>query len=196
MGTSAVTTDTDDASFRDSGLTCCYDGEVIEYLDGVIVVFVVKPYLVNGQLVFHDIMTEDEDDYLYEPAFYHSKNWDEIEEQFTPYSETADPLQVEGAICQCYYCKSGILPGESTGVATFGEVLRSQRDPDCGPFGNHFENMDRDPRLICIACLHVINDEVWEIWPDGASHNDACHEGIAVRCWRDGCPGNCEKKEG
>jgi hypothetical protein len=186
----------DAAAVRDTGLTCCYDGEVIEYLDGVIVTFVVKPYIDNGQLVFHDQMTEDNDDYLYEPAFFHSKNWDEIEEKFQPYSDSAEALRVEGAICECHYCKSGILPGETMGVATFGEVLRSRRDPDLRGYGNHFDNMDRSPRIICVACLHVINDELHEIWPDGVTHNDACHEGISVRCWRDGCPGNCEQKEG
>lgn len=191
-----MTTDADDAALRDSGITCCYDGEVIEYLDGVIVVFVIKPYLHQGHLVFHDLMTDDQDDYLYEPVFFHSKNWDEIEEQFEEYSSNADALLVEGAIAECYYCKSGILPGETTGVATFGEVLRSQRDPDLGAFGNHFENMDRTPRIVCVSCLAVINEELHELWPDGVSHNESCAEGTRVRCWRDGCPGNCTEKTG
>lgn len=194
MGASLMTTDADEEALRDTGVSCGYDGETIEYLDGVMVAFMVKPYIQNGVLTFFDVMTEDEDDYLYEPQFFHAKNWDEIEEQFQPYIEDACALNVEGAITRCHYCGSGILPGETTGVITFGEILRSHRNPDLLTFGNSFQNMDRDPRIVCIGCMLVINRDVHEIWDDTVSHDDECEEGTAVRCWRDGCSGNCENK--
>lgn len=186
---------TDESWLRDSGIACSYDGEAIEYLDGVIVTFIVKPGLYNGALVFYDIMTEEQNDYLYEPAFFHSKNWDEIEEKFLPYAEEVEAIDIDKAIAICRFCKSGILEGETTCVATFGEVLRSQRNPDLKTYGNHFENMDHKPYIICISCIRVLNEEVHEIWPDGVCHNDECQTGTVVRCWRDGCGGNCEQAE-
>ena len=178
----------------DSGIACAYDGDVIEYTDGVIVMLVIKPYIVEGQLLFFDVKTEDEDDYLYEPSFFHAKNWEEIDEQLRTYIGDRPALLHDNAILNCTYCKSGILQGETTGVATFGEIQRSQRNPDLKTYGNHFENLDRNPAILCVSCLMELNDEVQEIWPDGVCHDEECPEGTYVRCWRDGCEGNCERK--
>lgn len=178
----------------DSGIACSYDGDVIEYTDGVIVMLVIKPRVVDGQLRFFDLMTEDEDDYLYEPSFFHAKNWEEIDEQFRVYVGDRPELHVQGEVLNCTYCKSGILQGETTGVATFGEIHRSQHNPDLKTYGNHFENLDRNPTIICVACLMDLNNDVQEIWPDGVCHDEECPEGTYARCWRDGCPGNCQNK--
>lgn len=179
----------------DSGLTCAYDGDVIEYTDGVVVMLVVKPFLVDGQVRFFDVMTEAEDDYYYEPSFFHSKNWEDVDEVFRVFIGDRQAVPVEHSVLNCTYCKSGILQGETTGIATFGEVHRSQRNPDMrATSGNHFENLDRNPTIFCISCLMDLNKEIQEIWEDGVCHHEECEEGTYARCWRDGCAGNCERK--
>lgn len=183
-----------DKHLLDTGITCMYDGDAIEYMDLVIVVTMVKPYIQNGTLMFYDMMTEDKDDYLYEPVFFHGKNWDEVEEQLEEHLMEVVPVEVSGAILNCTFCKSGILPGETTGVGLAGEVHRSQRNPDLKAYGNHFERLDVLPTVLCVACMASLNDEIQELWPDGVCHDDECPKGTAIRCWRQGCASNCPDK--
>jgi hypothetical protein len=192
-----VDDDMHDKHLLDTGLTCAWDGDVIEYTDLVIIVLMITPGLVSGpdgtpQLMFYDIMTGDQDDYLYEPNIFHGKNWDEIEEQFRTYVKDHYPIEVPGSILNCAFCKSGILPGETTGVALVGEVHRSQRNPDLQVHGNHFEPLNKAPDIICVSCMMEINNDIHELWPDGVCHDEECPEGTFARCWRDGCPGNCQ----
>lgn len=184
----------DDRWVLDTGLTCYYDGEPIEYTDGVVILQVVKPYIINGVLTFHDILTEERDDFFYEPLLFHAKNWDDIEEQFISYAEERTPVPLGDPVCHCKYCKSGIRQGETMGIATGGEIYRSQRDPDLTGYTNHFENLDRHPCIFCISCLMDLNKDVHECWPNGVAHDQECEQGTYARCWRSGCPGNCERK--
>jgi hypothetical protein len=181
---------------RDTGLTCIYDEEPLEYTDAVIALRVVKPYLdqTNGALMFYDIPTEGEYDYYYEPVFFHSYNWDAVEEKLEEYLVNRQPIIVQNPLILCKFCKSGVLAGETMGIATLGEIIRSQRNPELKSYGNHFENLDRNPYFICISCLMDLNNEVHEIWPEGVCHGEECEEGTYARCWRAGCPGNCPKK--
>lgn len=179
---------------RDTGLSCASDGETIEYTDTVVALLVVKPYSVNGQIWFQDITTEDEDDYLYEPIFFHAQNWDDLDERARANYANRQTPEAAGAILVCAYCESGILPGETTGVATGGEVHRSQRDPDLTGYGNRFQNLDTSPTVICISCLKDLSEEN-DLWPDGVCHDEECAQGTDARCWREGCSGNCEEKE-
>lgn len=187
----------DDAWVKDTGLTCAHDGDTIEYGDPVICVQVVKPYIdqTDGGLKFWDIPTEDQTDYLYEPVLFHTRNWEEIEERFEEFIDGRTPVPVAGPILHCGFCKSGILQGETTGLASLGEIIRSQRNPDLKSYGNHFENLDRNPKIICVVCLMDLNKEVHELWPDGVCHDAECEMGTYGRCWRAGCPGNCEQKQ-
>jgi hypothetical protein len=185
----------DNAWERDTGLTCSFDGEVIEYTDGVVIVLVVRPFLVDGRLTFYDMKTADEDDYLYQPVIFHARNWDDIQEQYKEFLDEKTPVPCAYPVVNCTFCKSGVQAGEVMGVATFGEVHRSQRNPDLRAYGNHFVNLDRSPSMFCIACLRDLNHEVQTLWEDGVSQNDECSDGTYMRCWRHGCDGNCEKKE-
>lgn len=185
----------EDRILLDTGIACVYDGEPIEYMDLVVVLLMIKPGVENGRLLFYDIYTEDQDDYYYEPGFFHGKNWDEIEETLERYVKERKPVDVPGAVLHCKYCKSGILPGETTGVGLIGEVHRSQRDPDLHAFGNHFEPLNQPPIVLCISCMLLLNTEVQEVWGDGVCHDNECKQGTEVRCWRSGCPGNCPFKQ-
>lgn len=178
----------------ESGLTCAYDGEPVEYTDGVVYVMVVRPYVVEGRTFFYDVETEDKDDYLYEPVLFHAKNWEDINEQFETYAARRAPVYVADPLLSCAYCKSGIRQGETMGVAAGGQLERSQRNPDLKPYSNHFENLDRSPTVICISCLMDMNKDVHELWPDGVAHQDECEAGTYARCWRQGCSGNCVEK--
>lgn len=187
--------DMHDKYLLDTGVACIYDGEPVEYQDLVILVMMIHPYVVDGRLMFYDIWAEDKTDYLYEPGFFHGKNWDEIEEELGRFIAGRQPVQVEGAILHCRYCKSGILPGETTGVGLTGEIHRSQRNPDSSAYGNHFEPLSTEPIVLCIACMMCLNTDVQEIWGDGVCHDKECKRGTYVRCWRGGCPGNCVLKQ-
>ncbi len=186
----------DDSWIKDTGLTCAYDEDSIEYTDAIVALMVVKPYIEQGSgaLMFYDVRTEDFSDYYYEPVVFHSYNWDTIEEGLAGYVVLRAPTAIAGALLECRFCKSGILAGETMGIATLGEVLRSQRNPDLKVYGNHFENLDRNPSYICIVCLLDLNNEVHEIWPEGVCHENECEEGTRAHCWRSGCPGDCPKK--
>lgn len=186
----------DEAWLRDTGLTCAYDGDIIEYTDGVVVMLVVKPYLIEGRLTFYDVTTEEEEnDYYYEPVLFSASGWDEVQEKFREYMGERTPVSSTQSIVGCTFCKSGVEQGELMGVATFGEVHRSQRNPDLHSYGNHFENLDRNPSLFCIACLTDFNSDVHELWEDAELQAEVCEDGLYARCWRSGCEGNCEKKE-
>jgi hypothetical protein len=141
-------------------------------------------------------MTEDSDDYLYEPLFFHTKNWDEIEEKFEQEHPNRPTIQAAGGILRCRYCSSDVLPGETTCVVTYGEIHKSQRDPDGEGCDDKFENMDTNPIVVCTACAMDINDDVHELWDGGVAYGNECKEGTYARCWRSGCPGNCGKEEG
>jgi hypothetical protein len=182
---------------RDTGLTCPYDDDVIEYTDAVIAILVVKPYTdpIDGGLKFYDLPTEDNSDYLYEPVLFHCRNWEEVEEKLVKFLQDRRPVPVQNPLLTCKFCQSGILAGETMGIATLGEILRSQRNPDLKSYGNHFENLDRNPAFICISCLMDLNKEVHELWPDGVCHGEECETGTYARCWRSGCPGNCPQKK-
>jgi hypothetical protein len=179
----------------ESNVLCACDGEPIPYMDGCVCMFMVRPFIVNGRLTFFDIKTENEDDYLYEPAFIHVKNWNEIEERFYVYSENRVPVNVHGAIVYCKYCKSGILPGETMCVAPFGEIHRSSRNPDVSEPGDRFEICDPNPTYFCISCIMDLNTDIQEVWADGVCHGEECKDGTYARCWRSGCPGSCTRKE-
>jgi hypothetical protein len=181
--------------FADTGLTCYHDGDVIEYHDSVVYFMVIRPFIVNGQLTFFDVLTEDQDDYLYEPVLFHTKNWEDLEEEIRNYERRTQPYEDEHAICTCSICKSGIRQGEHTGLVTMGEIQRSPRDPDGRGYTNTFENLDRSPTLLCILCLYNFNVEVCTLWEDGVCEGDECESGRMARCWRDGCPGNCPEKQ-
>jgi len=184
----------DEAWMLDTGLTCAYDGELIEYSDGVVVLLVVRPYVIGGQLIFYDLLTEDQGDYLYSPLIFHAKNWDDLDEQFITYAEERTPVPLIDPIVSCRYCQSGIRQGETMGIASFGEIHRSQRNPDLKAYGNRFENMDRNPHIFCISCLMDMNKDIHECWTDGVRHESECEDGTYARCWRSGCPGNCKTK--
>lgn len=186
----------DDDWLNDTGLTCSYAGDTIEYTDGVVITLVVRPYVVDGKLTYFDELTEEKDDYYYEPVLFSAGGWDEVQEKFKEYLGERTPVHSSFSIVGCTFCKSGIQQGEIMGVATFGEVHRSQRNPDLHSYGNHFENLDRNPSLFCVACLRDFCNDVHELWDGGVSHNEECEDGTYARCWRTGCEANCPRKIG
>jgi hypothetical protein len=80
------------------------------------------------------------------------------------------------------------------GMLSFGEIHRSDKCPR-GIYEPKFVCSDKDKAPICIECLAFLNTEVHTIWPDGVCHDDECQVGTQTRCWRDGCPGNCEEEQ-
>lgn len=188
-------TESADKHLLETGLTCFYDDEPIEYMDLVILIQMIKPFDVNGQVLFYDITTEDGDDYLYEPVLFHGKNWDELEEELERFVRDHPAIEQVGSVATCRFCKSGILPGETTGVALIGEIHRSHRNPDLRSYGNQFEPLNTAPIVICISCMQCFNSEVQTLWEEGVCHDNECSRGTYARCWRSGCPGGCILKE-
>ena len=180
---------------HDTGMACVYDGEPIEYTDPVVMLSVVRPTLTAGTLNLVPLTTEDEGDFLYQPLFFHSTNWDRAEEGLQPYLESVTALPCEQPLLTCAICSSGIAAEETSGLLTFGMFERSRRNPNGDGFGRRFEADNKDHAVVCIACLRLLNDEVHTLWEDGVCHEDECADGTQTRCWRSGCPGSCEEAE-
>jgi hypothetical protein len=178
-----------------TSITCHHDGEEIDYTDTVVCLQIVKPYRsADGSLVFHDVLTDDGADYLYPPLFFHAKNWDAFEE---PLADSPPPtVYMIESILNCSFCKSGILPGETTGIASTGDIERSMRNPEVtAPYGNGFINSDPNPTIICIACLRRTSEDEEELWNE-IWHDDECRQGTEMRCWRQRCDmKNCSLKD-
>lgn len=188
--------DSTETWLHDTGITCAYDSEAIEYTDPVVMLSVVRPYLNNDSLVvFEPLMTEDEGDYLYQPLFFHAPNWDQTEEDMQSTLDAMEALRVEGALLECSLCSSSILPHETTGLLTFGSFERSTRSPDDRGYGPRFTADIKSHAVVCIACLRSLNDDVFTLWEDGVCNDNECQAGTQTRCWRAGCAGGCEEEE-
>lgn len=178
----------------DTGAICAYDSETIEYTDPVVMLSVVFPRLGQGGVVFEYVTTLDGGDFLYEPVFFLSPNWDRVEEDMQEQLEQREAIPCLNQVLTCCLCSSGIIVDETTGLLTPGVFERSQRNPD-GNYGRKFIPDRGERAAVCVACLRALNDEVLTIWEDGVCHKNECPDGTQTRCWRAGCAGGCDQDE-
>ena len=180
---------------QDTGAVCAYDSECIEYADPVVLLAIVLPKVdQNGVMTFNYILTPNGGDFLYDPVYFLSPNWDRVEEDMQANLEEREAIPCKDPILTCCLCSSGILVDETTGLLTPGAFERSQRNPD-GNYGRKFIPDRGERAVVCIACLRAMNDEVLTIWDDGVCHKNECPDGTQTRCWRAGCAGGCDQDE-
>lgn len=171
-------------------------GESIRYSDEVYLLSVVYPVL-NAVGLEYSPMIADDGDFLYEPCFFCFDCWEQILGDL--YERVADtpPVLDTYAILDCDVCGSGIRENELTGIAAFGEIQLSKRDPVSDPVT--FTKMDDNPKVICIGCLNTIIKDIAELWYDRVTQNNECEHGTFLRCWRFGCgadkDNNCLNEE-
>lgn len=175
-----------------SDTICSECGEELELLEEVLLLQVVFPgHDANG--VQEAFIVEENNDYRYEPQFFHVNCWEGLWETFQDHIDGlpayTDP-ESPARITECCGCGSQINQFEVSGMLTVGEVRRSQRAPN-GESSLYFAAHNRPADLLCISCLHIFNQDLFEMWPDFNVGN-LCGTGLHERCWRSGrCSGGC-----
>jgi hypothetical protein len=165
---------------------CPSCAEPIVFTEDVVLLEVVQPRRLDGQLVRFHILDE-EGDFLYQPYFIQfSPCWEEIEEWLTEELENEPPMEDTFSEFQCRYCKSGIREWEWCGSITMGEVHVSPRSPTGAREEKFVPSGESD--LICLYCLHVINEGNIELWDPEyggvTERNGECGDCLQARCWR------------
>jgi hypothetical protein len=177
-------------------LDCIKCGESIHLTEEIFIFKLVRPYMdrATGQVVFQDCDRHGE--LLEEAAVHCFTCWEETNEEAEVACRDVPPVTHPDGLCTCDNCGSDILEGETMGVATYGEIHWSDRQPD-GVSTPAFEPL-ADSKHICIVCLNNLDLEY--IRPDFAAHVDvreqspnlACSLGLPERCWRHGtCIDSC-----
>lgn len=154
--------DYDKEPWRQSGRECDCCGEGLPYAEEVFVLEVVEAAGENGQ-VFHDILRDDEGDYLYRPYMMHITCWEEVLECIDEAIADQPPAEAQEAILKCSRCEGTIGNFEPFVASTFGEIGVSGRQPSGKPSAV-FQPMG-SVTPVCLLCIvHVVDDHLddWE----------------------------------
>jgi hypothetical protein len=182
--------DVDDHSRRlyyKCGELCARCGDTLIYTEEVYMLTVVRA-VVSVEGIFYEAVVSDDGDYLYEPRFMSQECWEHVEEEIRESTMDEPPIEDPKAILECAVCEGGIRNGELLSLATFGEIHQSNRNPD-GESNKTFDTYDSNPNIVCIPCLHVMNNDICSIWDGQVQNGNECQQGTKARCWRYGCPG-------
>jgi hypothetical protein len=148
--------------WRQSGRECDCCGEGLPYCEEVFVLEIAEAAGENGQ-IFHDILRDDEGEYLYRPYMMHVACWEEVLEAIDEAIADTPPAEAEQAILTCSRCESTIGNFEPFVASTFGEISVSDRRPSGKPSA-FFEPMS-SVTPVCLLCIqHVVEDHLdeWE----------------------------------
>jgi hypothetical protein len=147
---------------RRTGRECDCCGEGLVYCDEVFVLEVVEAARENGR-IFHDILRDEEGDYLYRPYMMHIECWEEVLECIDEAIADQPPMKAKEAILKCSRCESAIGNFEPFVASTFGEIGVSGRSPSGKPSAVFQPMSDITP--VCLLCIaHVAEDHLdeWE----------------------------------
>jgi hypothetical protein len=170
-----------------SKIVCSSCSSLINYSDEVWMLRVVQPQVLNGTLLYHDLL-DDDGLYKYQPLFFEFECWEAIESELEEFFEEncfCSTDEESLSIIECDICGSDIREWEVMGVAQFGELHRSQRSPD-GTSGSSFAYMGTDHH-VCISCLCHLDGGDNVLWGDDVEvlpGRWACRGGLFERCWR------------
>lgn len=175
-----------------SGFQCGLCANEVNLTDEVFLVRIVHPFIIEGELVYYDIIDE-RGEYKYPPIFFEFECWESEEEEVQCIQEDVPPIVAPDGIILCDICRSDICQGEAMGLVQFGEIRLSDRSPN-NCHSAHFEGM-AEPQHLCIACITHLEDNqrdpLWTGEIEPVPNHEVCVEGIFERCWRGGtcaCP--------
>lgn len=172
---------------------CPNCGESIVFTEEVVLLQIVQPHIVDGQLLLHPVLGED-GDFIFEPYYVQfSPCWEEIEEWLEEEIEDTPPIEDQCSSLRCRYCRSGIRQWEFCGSLTMGEFRISERAPNRGVVEEAFVPAG-EPDIICLYCLYLINEgnlEFWDAEMGGISQGGECGDCLQARCFR-WTPGQCD----
>jgi len=175
-----------------TGIGCPECGNYIHLAEEIFEVRIVQAQLVDGGLVYHDLLN-DEGDYAHEPRHFDFECWENLEEDMASYCEDTPPMEDALGLIECDLCKSDIREWEVLALVRFGEIHCSKRSPH-GPTYT-FENMGKD-KQICLSCVYNADERLWEEEIDVIPQVSVCLEGVHSRCWRRNCcKDRCEEPE-
>lgn len=166
-------------------------GELIRYGDEIFVLEVVVLTMDASGLIYSPYLA-DTGDFLYEPLIIELECWEDMEEDICSAHQDTPAIESDEAVATCAACNSGICLGEVAGTASFGEIHLSRRTPNFNSGASTFTKMDTNPTLLCAACLNELSKDHVDLWADVVRQGNECEEGTVMRCWRHGCPGDCD----
>lgn len=175
---------------------CGSCGQHLQLVEPVYLLEIVLPIRNNDDgTVDTKPVLDNKGDYAYDPFFFHKHCWANLWDDFESLIEdfpAMDAPQAGKHVGECDACSSDILHMETSGLLTAGELHKSQKDPD-GQGTIHFQPYAGSiPDIICIACLHYMNEEQLEMWPS-ITLAGICERGLYARCWREGtCANGCQ----
>lgn len=177
----------------DKACTAC--NETLLYTDEVFVLTVAAVQVFEAGVLFPPLLTADGMDFLYAPHFLCFNCYENAAEDLASECVDTPPIEDVYAVLECTYCGSGVRDMETVGVACFGELHLSHKQPNGEAGASKFAAMDPDPGVLCIACLnHLSGDVLDPLWGEQMIQQfNECLEGMYARCWRYGCSaqGNC-----
>jgi hypothetical protein len=175
------------SSLYDSGRVCSDCEEAIYNSDGVVLVQVVLPQVVEGRVVLQDFEEPVTGGYAYEPFLFHEQCWGSNYDVLLEYleEECCEAVPTPHSFSTCAACGSGLLPGEPTGLLSYGTLSVSPRTPNFEP-SVVFTRGQRH-QLLCLSCLRTVNEEVIEMWTT-LSYAGECALCTYERRWRTNTP--------
>jgi hypothetical protein len=185
---------------QETGQICSDCGKAVEFNEETWLLQVMIVHQHGGVPVLADAVDEESDDgdYLYEPHFFCTSCWNTMYEAHRRDIKDDLPVPDQHGSFECAACGSDIRSGELVGSAMLGEFLISNREPS-GVRGPKFFS-SKNPDILCLHCISLLNSELIEMWPGGVSLYGECQDCLQQRCWRvleDGiqCGCSCHEDE-
>ena len=149
--------------WQQSGRECDCCGEGLPYCEEVFVLEIAQAANEGGQL-FHDILRDDDDEYLYRPYMMHVGCWEELLDAIDEAMADQPPLEANDAILACSRCQSTIGTFEPFMTATFGEIAASNRFPS-GIKSARFEPLS-SMNPVCLYCVQHVTEDHLDEWEE------------------------------
>jgi hypothetical protein len=167
-----------------TNIKCARCGDTLAYTEEVWRLRIVQAQVLNGDVVYHDILNE-EGRQKYQAHFFEFICWETSKEELLELYEEA-PCAVEHplGILRCDICESDILEWETFGLVEYGELHFALRSPLGLPV--QFEHLKHEHH-VCICCLYQLDAGEHNYWNGNIEpipDHWVCQEGLFDRCWR------------
>jgi hypothetical protein len=159
----------------------CGQDDPLTFTEEVFLLQIVQIQLYSGEPIFHHIIDEETQDFIFDPYFFHFECWEDLLDDLKKEVEDQPPIQDAYSAFKCKTCGSGIREWEYAGMATYGEFHVSRRFPD-GEMTARFQPCGKAD-IYCLYCLSVVNHAELEMWDDLSQHGE-CMDCVHLRCWR------------